>query len=66
MPGDRTSLFTIFVVTPAELSWRADWIRLETVHPIERAGPGHPGTAGIHEPGQTVHNLVSGAVRVVG
>lgn len=28
-------------VTPAELSWRADWIRLETVHLIERAGLGH-------------------------
>jgi len=27
--------------TPAELSWRADWIRLATVDLIERAGLGH-------------------------
>jgi transketolase len=27
--------------TPAELSWRADWIRLNTVRLIERAGLGH-------------------------
>lgn len=28
-------------VTPADLSWRADWIRLNTVQLIERAGLGH-------------------------
>jgi transketolase len=28
-------------VTPQELSWRADWIRLNTVHLIGQAGLGH-------------------------
>jgi transketolase len=29
------------LATPAELSWRADWIRLNTVRLIEQAGLGH-------------------------